>query len=181
MPLTITTHEALVLSSAGGSPRVTTVTVSPHAHHRSYNYPRSLEISPFNHLTHVHELSVDGEVYCMYYALAPCMPINRTMLEIFGLRSVPNGRLMYRGDVFILKVKGPSEREICDRCYDNVTLSVLPKLKSRLQYAWQYKLLESELCDMKQLVSNPGSRRELGDLEFENLIVEVREIERHHT
>ncbi|CAE6467995.1 unnamed protein product, partial [Rhizoctonia solani] len=100
------------------------------------------------------------------------MPINRTMLEIFGLQSAPKGRLIYRGDVFILKVKGPSEREICDRCYDNATTTVLPKLKSRLQHSWQNKLLESELCGMKQLVSNPGSCRELSDVEFDNLTME---------
>jgi hypothetical protein len=45
----------------------------------------------------------------MYYALIPCMPINRTILELLGLPSAPKGRLMYRGDVFFLKVKRPSD------------------------------------------------------------------------
>ncbi|KAH7338693.1 hypothetical protein B0J17DRAFT_753897 [Rhizoctonia solani] len=177
MSLTATTHEALVLSSAGGSPLIATVTISPHAHLWSYNYPRSLDLNPFNHLAHVKELSIDGELYCMFYALAPCMPINGTILEVLGLRSIPKRRLMYRGDVFFLKVKGPSERDICDRCYDDADMSVLPKLKSRLQHAWQCKLLESELGDMKQLISNPGSRRELSDADFDNLVEEAYEQE----
>ncbi|ELU40230.1 hypothetical protein AG1IA_05740 [Rhizoctonia solani AG-1 IA] len=151
MSLSITTHEALVLSSAGGSPRVATVTVSPHAHHRSYNYPRSLNLDPFNHLAHVKELNIDGEVYCMYYALIPCMPINRTVLELLGLRDIPKGRLMYRGDVFFLKVKGPSDRA-------QVTTSTCMAAQTIGK-----RMVKHETVGV---VSNPGSRRELSDNEF---------------
>lgn len=109
MSLATTTHDALILPSAGTSPRIGSVTVSPHARHRSYLYPRSLDLHPFNHLGHVSELLIDGEVYVMYYALVPCMPVNRSVLQLLGLQSAPKSRLVYRGDVYILKVKGASD------------------------------------------------------------------------
>jgi hypothetical protein len=76
--------------------------------HRGYQHPRSLDLQPYNELVHVNELTIEDTQYCMYYALAPCLPVNRSVLNLLGLRSAPRGRLLYRGDVVFVKVGGPS-------------------------------------------------------------------------
>ncbi|KAG9091117.1 hypothetical protein FRC07_011929, partial [Ceratobasidium sp. 392] len=106
--LPTTTHAALVLPSAGTSARISPVIVTPNVHHRGYSHPRSVDLQPCNHLIHVREMNVEGTVYCMYYALAPSLPANKSMLQILGLKSAPKDRLIYRGDVVFVKVGGPS-------------------------------------------------------------------------
>ncbi|KAG8690553.1 hypothetical protein FRC09_011939 [Ceratobasidium sp. 395] len=175
--LQTTTHAALVLSSAGTSARISPVTITPNAHHRGYSHPRSVDLQPHNDLVHVRELNIEGTVYCMYYALAPSLPVNKSILQILGLRSTPKERLVYRGDVVFVKVGGPSSDDVCDRIYEDASISVLPFITARLQKLWQQKILDSEFAMMRQQAVNPGARRGMTDVDYETLVAEVQEIE----
>ncbi|KAF8598382.1 hypothetical protein BDV93DRAFT_561429 [Ceratobasidium sp. AG-I] len=199
MSLLTTTRDALVLPSAGISPLIAQVTISPHVRHRAYPHPRSLDLHPHNYLAHVGELTIDGTVYCMYYALAPSLPVHKSMLRLLGLKDEPKGRLAYRGDITLVKVGGPSASDVCDRCYENVSISILPWVKAQLQKLWEVRLLESEFAKMKQLANNPGARRGMSDRYYgqslqrdyytalkkqihvqDNLVAEVHMVEAYH-
>ncbi|KAG9081618.1 hypothetical protein FRC06_005483, partial [Ceratobasidium sp. 370] len=106
--LPTTTHAALILPSAGTSARISPVIMSPNVRHRDYLHPRSIDLQPYNHLIHVRGLNIEGTQYLMHYALAPSLPVNKSVLHILGLPSAPKERLVYRGDVVFVKVVGPS-------------------------------------------------------------------------
>ena len=106
----------------------------------------------------------------MYYALAPCLPVNKSVLGFLDLKNEPKDRLVYRGDIALVKVGGPSaggksiyalyfslkrllnpEKDVCDRCYDNASISILPWVKAWFQKLWELRYLESEFAKMRQL------------------------------
>ncbi|KAG8695723.1 hypothetical protein FRC08_007592 [Ceratobasidium sp. 394] len=180
-----TTHAALILPSAGTSACISPVTISSDVRHRGYLHPRSVDLRPYNHLIHVRELNIEGTQYLMHYALAPSLPVNKSVLHILGLPNAPKERLVYRGDVVFVKVVGPSPhgafvKDVCDKCYGDVSISVLPFVTTHLQKFWQQRMLDSEFAIMRQQATNPGARRGMTEADFEILVTEVQEIEDSH-
>jgi hypothetical protein len=49
-----------------------------------------------------------------------------------------------------MTTSGFTSSDVCDRCYSDVSISVLPMVTARLQIYWQLRMLDSEFAAMRQ-------------------------------